>query len=358
MSVITLLHGSRALSGFRVSNLLGKIAPQFPQIEDIQSRFVHYVWSDAALSEADLTILHGLLAYGEAHQSNAFDEVSLTVVPRIGTISPWASKATDIAHNAGLTHIRRIERGIEYGLVLGKGLLGGKKALSADELAAVAQSMHDRMTESWFAGEYDGHELFLELPNQPLQTIPLLKNGKSALAEANVELSLALSEDEMDYLVDAYQKVQRDPTDVELMMFAQANSEHCRHKIFNADFIIDGEQQPMSLFKMIRNTHQLHPEGDVVAYDDNAAVMQGAVVERFYPDANGVYRSNTALTHTLMKVETHNHPTAIEPFAGAATGSGGEIRDEGATGQGSKPKSGLTGFTVSHLHLPDAPRPW
>ena len=358
MSVITLLHGSRALSGFRVSNLLGKIAPQFPQIEDIQSRFVHYVWSDAALSEEDLTILHGLLAYGEAHQSNAFDEVSLTVVPRIGTISPWASKATDIAHNAGLTHIRRIERGIEYGLVLGKGLLGGKKALSADELAAVAQSMHDRMTESWFAGEYDGHELFLELPNQPLQTIPLLKNGKSALAEANVELGLALSEDEMDYLVDAYQKVQRDPTDVELMMFAQANSEHCRHKIFNADFIIDCEQQPMSLFKMIRNTHQLHPEGDVVAYDDNAAVMQGAVVERFYPDANGVYRSNTALTHTLMKVETHNHPTAIEPFAGAATGSGGEIRDEGATGQGSKPKSGLTGFTVSHLHLPDAPRPW
>ena len=311
MSVITLLHGSRALSGFRVSNLLGKIAPQFPQIEDIQSRFVHYVWSDATLSEEDLTILHGLLAYGEAHQSNAFDEVSLTVVPRIGTISPWASKATDIAHNAGLTHIRRIERGIEYGLVLGKGLLGGKRALSADELAAVAQSMHDRMTESWFAGEYDGHELFLELPNQPLQTIPLLKNGQSALAEANVELGLALSEDEMDYLVDAYQKVQRDPTDVELMMFAQANSEHCRHKIFNADFIIDGEQQPMSLFKMIRNTHQLHPEGDVVAYDDNAAVMQGAVVERFYPDANGVYRSNTALTHTLMKVETHNHPTAI-----------------------------------------------
>ncbi len=358
MSVITLLHGSRALSGFRVSNLLGKIAPQFPQIEAIQSRFVHYVWSDAALSEDDLRILHGLLAYGEADQSNAFDEVSLTVVPRIGTISPWASKATDIAHNAGLTHIRRIERGIEYGLVLAKSLLGGQKTLSADELAAVAQSMHDRMTESWFAGEYDGHELFLELPNQPLNTIALLAQGQSALAEANVALGLALSDDEMDYLVDAYQKIQRDPTDVELMMFAQANSEHCRHKIFNADFIIDGEPQPMSLFKMIRNTHQRHPEGDVVAYDDNAAVMQGAVIERFYPDTSGVYRANSALTHTLMKVETHNHPTAIEPFAGAATGSGGEIRDEGATGQGSKPKSGLTGFTVSHLHLPDAPRPW
>ena len=358
MSVITLLHGSRALSDFRVSNLLNKITSHHPNVQGVQSRFVHYVWSDATLSEQDLAILNGLLAYGEEHQSNTFDEVTMTVVPRIGTISPWASKATDIAHNAGLTHIRRIERGIEYGLVLNKGLLGGKKSLSDDDLAQVAAEMHDRMTESWFVGEYDGHELFLELPNQPLQTIPLLKNGKSALAEANIELGLALSDDEMDYLVDAYQKAQRDPTDVELMMFAQANSEHCRHKIFNADFIIDGEAQPMSLFKMIRNTHQLHPEGDVVAYDDNAAVMQGAEVQRFYPDASGVYRSNTALTHTLMKVETHNHPTAIEPFSGAATGSGGEIRDEGATGQGSKPKSGLTGFTVSHLHLPDAPRPW
>ena len=358
MSVITLLHGSRALSDFRVSNLLNKITPHHPNVQGIQSRFVHYVWSDEALSAHDLELLNGLLAYGEAHQSNAFDEVTLTVVPRIGTISPWASKATDIAHNAGLTHIRRIERGIEYGLALGKGLLGGQKSLSDNDLAAIAADMHDRMTESWFAGEYDGHELFQELPNQPLQTVPLLQQGKAALIEANTELGLALSEDEMDYLADAYQKVQRNPTDVELMMFAQANSEHCRHKIFNADFIIDGETQPMSLFKMIRNTHQLHPEGDVVAYDDNAAVMQGAVVQRFYPDAQGVYRANEALTHTLMKVETHNHPTAIEPFAGAATGSGGEIRDEGATGQGSKPKSGLTGFTVSHLHLPDAPRSW
>ena len=265
MSVITLLHGSRALSDFRVSNLLNKITSHHPNVQGVQSRFVHYVWSDATLSEQDLAILNGLLAYGEEHQSNTFDEVTMTVVPRIGTISPWASKATDIAHNAGLTHIRRIERGIEYGLVLNKGLLGGKKSLSEDDLAQIAAEMHDRMTESWFVGEYDGHELFLELPNQPLQTIPLLKNGKSALAEANIELGLALSDDEMDYLVDAYQKAQRDPTDVELMMFAQANSEHCRHKIFNADFIIDGEAQPMSLFKMIRNTRQLHSEGDVVA---------------------------------------------------------------------------------------------
>ena len=358
MSVITHLHGSRALSDFRVSNLLQKLTPSQSNIQAVQSRFVHYIWSDAPLSEQDLTVLKGLLAYGESHQENSFDAVTLTVVPRIGTISPWASKATDIAHNAGLTHIRRIERGIEYGLVLAKGLLGGQKTLDDAQLQTIAPFMHDRMTESWFSGEYDGHELFQELPNQPLQTVALLKDGREALTKANIQLGLALSEDEIDYLVAAYQKAQRDPTDVELMMFAQANSEHCRHKIFNADFIIDGEQQPLSLFKMIRNTHQLHPEGDVVAYDDNAAVMQGAVVERFYPDAQGVYRSNTDLTHTLMKVETHNHPTAIEPFAGAATGSGGEIRDEGATGQGSKPKSGLTGFTVSHLHLPDAPRPW
>ena len=358
MSVITLLHGSRALSEFRVSRLLSKITPNTPAVQTIQSRFVHYVWSNEPLTAHDLELLNGLLAYGETHIANAFDAVTLTVVPRIGTISPWASKATDIAHNAGLTHIRRIERGIEYGLGLQKGLLGGTKQLSDDALAQVAAHMHDRMTESWFVGEYDGHALFQDLPSQPLQTIALLAEGRDALVKANVELGLALSEDEIDYLRDAYVKLQRDPTDVELMMFAQANSEHCRHKIFNADFIIDGQAQPMSLFKMIRNTHQLHPEGDVVAYDDNAAVMQGATIERFYPNAQGVYTINTALTHTLMKVETHNHPTAIAPFSGAATGSGGEIRDEGATGQGSKPKSGLTGFTVSNLHLPDAPRAW
>ena len=357
MSVITVLHGSRALSEFRVSRLLNKIASS-ADVQAVQSRFVHYVWSNEALSAHDLELLNGLLAYGETHIANAFDAVSLTVVPRIGTISPWASKATDIAHNAGLTHIRRIERGIEYGLVLQKGLLGGVKSLSAEALAQVAAQMHDRMTESWFVGEYDGHALFQDLPSQPLQTIALLTDGRDALVKANIALGLALSDDEIDYLRDAYLKLQRDPTDVELMMFAQANSEHCRHKIFNADFIIDGQTQPMSLFQMIRNTHQLHPEGDVVAYDDNAAVMQGATVERFYPNAAGVYSANVALTHTLMKVETHNHPTAIAPFSGAATGSGGEIRDEGATGQGSKPKSGLTGFTVSNLHLPDAPRAW
>ena len=357
MSVITHLHGSRALSDFRVSRLLNRFAALNPDIVGVQSRYVHYIWSNEALSTRDLEVLKGLLAYGEEGIDATVEHVDLTVVPRIGTISPWASKATDIAHNAGLTHIRRIERGIEYGLLVKKGLLGSKK-LSAADIEAASALMHDRMTESVCAGEFDGAALFSDLPSKPLLTIPVLTEGKAALEHANTDLGLALSDDEVDYLLDAYLNLQRDPTDVELMMFAQANSEHCRHKIFNADFIIDGEEQPIGLFKMIRNTHQLNPAGDVVAYDDNAAVMAGATVQRFYPDANGVYQGNNALTHTLMKVETHNHPTAIAPFSGAATGSGGEIRDEGATGQGSKPKVGLTGFTVSNLNLPDAPRAW
>lgn len=373
MSVITVLHGSRALSEFRVARLLARVAQlgagaaegalgfDFSGLTGVQSRFVHYVWSNEALSAQDLAVLSGLLSYGESTADSTGVQsfaVDVTVVPRIGTISPWASKATDIAHNAGLSHVRRIERGIEFGLELKSGWLSKTPVWSAEQLAVVAGLMHDRMTESWFAGAFDGQALFQDLPSQPLLTVPLLAQGRGAVVQANVDLGLALSEDEVDYLCAAYQKLERDPTDVELMMFAQANSEHCRHKIFNADFVIDGVPQDLGLFKMIRNTHQLHPAGDVVAYDDNAAVMQGAQTARFFPDADGVYRAHSALTHTLMKVETHNHPTAIAPFAGAATGSGGEIRDEGATGQGSKPKSGLTGFTVSHLHLPDAPRAW
>lgn len=357
MSVITVLHGSRALSDFRVSRLLTKLAISFPQIIDIPSRFVHYIWSDDELLSDELAILKGLLTYGEISSNCQLTQVAVTVVPRIGTISPWASKATDIAHNAGLNNVRRIERGIEYGLTLESGLLKSK-ILNEAQLHDVAALMYDRMTETSLLGAFDGVALFCDLPSQPLKTIAVLVQGKSALEVANIDLGLALSADEIGYLLDAYLNLQRDPTDVELLMFAQANSEHCRHKIFNADFIIDGQEQQLGLFKMIRNTHNLHPEGDVVAYDDNAAVMAGAVVERFYPDADGVYRSHQGLTHTLMKVETHNHPTAIAPFSGAATGSGGEIRDEGATGQGSKPKVGLTGFTVSNLHLPDAPRKW
>ena len=354
MSVITILHGSRALSDFRVSRLLAKFANDFPQVTDVHSRFVHYIWSNEALTTVELKTVQSLLTYGEEGHDSTIKHVDLTVVPRIGTISPWASKATDIAHNTGLTNIRRIERGIEYGLVTKHGLFSSTKV----DIDAIAALMHDRMTESVFAGQIDGEALFNDLPSQPLSTIAVLASGKAALEQANVDLGLALSDDEVDYLLDAYLNLKRDPTDVELMMFAQANSEHCRHKIFNADFIIDGEAQPISLFKMIRNTHQLHPEGDVVAYDDNAAVMQGDVTQRLFPDADGIYRKHEQMTHTLMKVETHNHPTAIAPFSGAATGSGGEIRDEGATGQGSKPKVGLTGFTISHLNLPDAPRAW
>ena len=357
MSVITVLHGSRALSDFRVSRLVAQFAHEFSQITHVQSRFVHYVWSQKPLSAAELASLQGLLTYGEAGQNNAVDAVDVTVVPRLGTISPWASKATDIAHNAGLSNVRRIERGIEYGLCVKSGLLAAKK-LTDTQLSQVAGLLHDRMTETAVLGVFDGVALFHDLPSQSLNTVAVLAQGKSALEIANTELGLALSDDEIDYLLAAYLKLQRDPTDVELMMFAQANSEHCRHKIFNADFVIDGETQPMGLFKMIRNTHALNPAGDIVAYDDNAAVMAGALASRLYPDADGVYRGHVGLTHTLMKVETHNHPTAIAPFSGAATGSGGEIRDEGATGQGSKPKVGLTGFTVSNLHLPDAPRAW
>ncbi|MGL4767829.1 MAG: phosphoribosylformylglycinamidine synthase [Formosimonas sp.] len=347
MSTITILHGSRALSDFRVSRLIAQFQPQFAHVTGVQSRYVHYVWSHKALSEDELSTLQSLLTYGEV-TVNDFGVADLTVIPRLGTISPWASKATDIAHNAGLANVRRIERGIEYALL-------ARRDVAVREIAAL---MHDRMTESVMVGAFDGAALFNDLPSQPLNTIDVLGSGKPALEQANRDLGLALSDDEVDYLLDAYAKLQRNPTDVELMMFAQANSEHCRHKIFNADFIIDGEPQPLGLFKMIRNTHQLNPAGDVVAYDDNAAVMAGATVQRFYPDASGVYQASESLTHTLMKVETHNHPTAIAPFAGAATGSGGEIRDEGATGQGSKPKVGLTGFTVSNLHLPDAPRAW
>ena len=218
--------------------------------------------------------------------------------------------------------------------------------------------LHDRMTEAVLPRLEDAQTLFAHFPPRPMATIPLLARGRSAIVEANAALGLALAEDEIDYLDANFRRLGRDPTDVELTMFAQANSEHCRHKIFNADWWIDGARQPQSLFAMIRHTHAANPQRTVVAYADNAAVMEGATVRRFYPDADGRYAAHAEPTHILMKVETHNHPTAIAPFPGAATGSGGEIRDEGATGRGAKPKAGLTGFTTSHLRLPALPQPW
>ncbi|MBA4094957.1 MAG: phosphoribosylformylglycinamidine synthase, partial [Candidatus Accumulibacter sp.] len=278
----------------------------------------------------------------------------------------WASKATDIAHNCGMQHVHRIERGVGYTVVLKSGILGtgfkAPKKLADQELQAVAALLHDRMTETVLRNADDAQRLFDELEGRPLETIDVIGQGREALVRANVELGLAMSDDEIDYLHDAFTKAQRNPTDVELMMFAQANSEHCRHKIFNADWIIDGVKQDRSLFGMIKNTHQLNPRGTVVAYSDNSSIIEGASVTRFYPRQVGAdkqeYAPSNELTHILMKVETHNHPTAISPFPGASTGAGGEIRDEGATGRGAKPKAGLTGFTVSNLLLPDAQRPW
>ncbi|HYC15287.1 MAG TPA: phosphoribosylformylglycinamidine synthase, partial [Stellaceae bacterium] len=277
----------------------------------------------------------------------------LLVVPRPGTISPWASKATDIGHSCGLASIDRIERGVAYRIATRR-----SQPLSEADRATLLPLIHDRMTEAVFASLDDARRLFTRFGPRPLQKIELASGGRAAIEKADAAMGLALSADEIDYLDAHFRRAGRDPTDVELMMFAQANSEHCRHKIFNADWIIDGVRQPQSLFAMIRHTHAASPQGTVVAYADNAAVMEGMTARRFYADGGGRYASRSEATCTVMKVETHNHPTAIAPFPGAATGSGGEIRDEGATGTGAKPKAGLTGFTVSHLRIPGLAQPW
>jgi phosphoribosylformylglycinamidine synthase len=359
-----ILPGSKALSSFRARSLLSQLQAVAPAIVGISANFHHFIDSAPEPAGDDLLRLRALLTYGEpADESAAGEGEQLVVIPRFGTISPWASKATDIAHNCGMGYIKRIERGIVYRLQLKPGLLGlgAAKKLTDAELPAVAALLHDRMTETVLREPQQAAGLFEELAPQPLAFIDLLGDGKTALQQADRLLGLALSDDEIDYLADAFVRAERNPTDVELMMFAQANSEHCRHKIFNADWIIDGEPQDKSLFAMIRNTHQLQPQGTIVAYSDNSSVIEGASVERFYPRgaAHGNrYQASQELTHILMKVETHNHPTAISPFAGASTGAGGEIRDEGATGRGAKPKAGLAGFTVSNLRLPDALQPW
>jgi phosphoribosylformylglycinamidine synthase len=359
-----ILPGSNALSAFRSQRLLSQLQAVAPAITAVQARFVHFIDSSAPLSTDDTARLDAMLTYGEPAGA-APDGVTeeFFVIPRLGTISPWASKATDIAHNCGMAQIHRIERGIAFSVLLKGGILGSgfgaTKKLADAEVSAVAALLHDRMTESVLRDASQASNLFRELDAKPLETVDVIGAGKAALARANTDLGLAMSDDEVDYLVAAFTKAGRNPTDVELMMFAQANSEHCRHKIFNADWIIDGEVQEKTLFQMIKNTHQLQPKGTIVAYSDNSSIMEGATVTRFYPRGAGhEYAASTELTHTLMKVETHNHPTAISPFPGASTGAGGEIRDEGATGRGAKPKAGLTGFTVSNLMLPDALRAW
>ncbi len=349
MSVVIALRGATALSPFRVEKLLQKAQTLGLPETTFTSEYWYFVASPAELDAPTVEKLQALLAAQRvAPQANG--EFFL-ITPRIGTISPWASKATDIAHNCGIANVERIERGMAI-------YLSG--SLNAEQRALWANLLHDRMTESVLPNFADAEKLFVHPQAQTFATVDILGKGKDALLQANRELGLALSPDEVDYLVENYQQLQRNPSDVELMMFAQANSEHCRHKIFNADFVLNGEKQAKSLFRMIRDTHEKSPNGTIVAYKDNSSVIEGAQIERFYPDADKSqhYDFHNENTHIIMKVETHNHPTAIAPFAGAATGAGGEIRDEGATGRGSRPKAGLTGFTVSNLNLPDLPQPW
>ncbi|MGA8010032.1 MAG: phosphoribosylformylglycinamidine synthase, partial [Thiomonas sp.] len=353
---ILILEGASALSAFRQDALQARLRQSFPElaasVRRIHARYLHAVALDVAPDAALHDKLDGLLRYGDPYAGPTAGQ-ALLVMPRLGTISPWASKATDIAHLCGAP-VHRVERAVEYRLELDSGLLRAAKPLTDDALLQLATLLHDRMTETVALQRDALQRLFAELPPQPLQHVDVLSGdadaGRTALSRANVEQGLALSDDEIDYLQDAYRRLGRNPTDVELMMFAQANSEHCRHKIFNARFTIDGQDQPHTLFQMIRNTHALAPQGTVVAYSDNASVMEGGTVEGWQPDpATHHYGAQETLRHVLMKVETHNHPTAISPFPGAATGAGGEIRDEGATGRGSRPKAGLTGFSVSNL---------
>ncbi|HUG59631.1 MAG TPA: phosphoribosylformylglycinamidine synthase, partial [Candidimonas sp.] len=361
MNSIQYLLGSSVLSSFRRERLLQRFAELELPVADINGRFEHYVWTEAGLNPQDQTQLEQLLDYGTADSDKENkNNLVLRVVPRFGTVSPWASKATDIAHNCGLQSVRRIERGIHYTLTPSRGLLGAK-SITAEQLAIIADCLHDRMTETVVDALFDGTALFASLPGKPIQMIDVIGQGQAALDEANRTLGLALSEDEVEYLDAAFKQLGRNPTDVELMMFAQANSEHCRHKIFNAQWVIDGVEQKNTLFGMIRATHAAQPEGTVVAYSDNSAIMEGGPATLFHAGNTAsvsTYEHHQAVVHTLMKVETHNHPTAIAPFPGAATGAGGEIRDEGATGRGSKPKAGLTGFTVSNLRFKDALEPW
>ena len=350
MSVITALRGASALSLFRIQKLAQKAAALgLPQAE-ISSEYWYFVSSSTPLDAAQTEKLQALLSAVRVDTPAAGQSLFL-ITPRIGTISPWSSKATDIAHNCGLDGVERIERGMA---VYVSGSLHDK------ERAQWASLLHDRMTESVLPDFQSAEQLFAAHEDQSFDTVDVLGGGRAALEAADKNMGLALSSDEMDYLLENYRALNRNPSDVELMMFAQANSEHCRHKIFNADFILNGEKQEKSLFRMIRDTHEASPQGTVVAYKDNSSVIEGAEIERFYPNADqgqayGFHKENT---HIIMKVETHNHPTAIAPFAGAATGAGGEIRDEGATGRGSRPKAGLTGFTTSNLNIPDFKQPW
>ncbi|WP_342324007.1 phosphoribosylformylglycinamidine synthase [Kosakonia sp. BYX6] len=349
--MMEILRGSPALSAFRINKLLARFQAANLPVSNIYAEYAHFADLNDTLTEEEYARLQRLLKYGPSLSSHTPTGKLLLVTPRPGTISPWSSKATDIAHNCGLDKINRLERGVAYYV--------DAAGLSDTQWNDVAALLHDRMMESVFAAQSDAARLFEHHQPAPVQSVDLLGEGRQALIDANLRLGLALADDEIDYLQDAFTRLGRNPNDIELYMFAQANSEHCRHKIFNADWIIDGEQQPKSLFKMIKNTFEQTPDFVLSAYKDNAAVMEGSEVGRFFADrGEGRYDFHQEPAHILMKVETHNHPTAISPWPGAATGSGGEIRDEGATGRGAKPKAGLVGFSVSNLRIPGFEQPW
>ncbi|MGB2055258.1 MAG: phosphoribosylformylglycinamidine synthase, partial [Porticoccaceae bacterium] len=347
-----ILSGAPSLSDFRRRKLLSSLQNTVPTVISVMAEYVHFAEVSAPLSEPDQTTLQALLTYGPSAKQQANNGDLLLVVPRPGTISPWSSKATDIAHNCGLNNVIRVERGTAY-------YIEATEKLSATQLQQLGELLSDRMVEAVFTDLQQAQALFSHQQPAAMTQVDILAGGTGALKLANVELGLALAEDEIDYLVASFEELQRNPTDAELMMFAQANSEHCRHKIFNASWTIDGVDQPYSLFGMIRNTNQVGGDNVLSAYSDNAAVVTGTEGGRFYPDpVSKEYGYSQEPVHLLMKVETHNHPTAISPFSGAGTGSGGEIRDEGAVGRGSKPKVGLVGFTVSNLQIPNYQQPW
>lgn len=350
------IPGTPALSAFRLEKLLGELKSVDNSITALSAGFQHFVQLDTALDGKQLSMLQRLLDYGytgsvQGDKTPTDECLTLWVVPRQGTISPWSSKATEIAERCGLKSVKRIERGIEYHIFCTAGL-------QADSKQRLLALLHDRMTQQVIE-DVGNLALFDEHDPKPLQSVNIIEQGRDALLAANSSLGLALSADEIDYLTDSFTNLGRNPTDVELMMFAQANSEHCEHKIFNADWTIDGEEQSKSLFAMIRNTYNRNPKNILSAYSDNASVVEGSVAKVFIRDAHTHgYGYVEEAAHILMKVETHNHPTAISPHPGAATGSGGEIRDEGATGRGSATKAGLTGFSTSHLKIPGFVQPW
>ena len=344
--------GSSAFSASRLAKLLSQVQKLVPDVTALNAEFMHFAHAESDLSEDQLSVLNKLLQYGPKSDAVSESGKLFLVVPRAGTISPWSSKATDIAHNCGLTVVKRLERGIAF-------YIESKSSISSDLQSAIESVIHDRMTEMVLDNIQAAEVLFKSTAPSEFTSVDILSNGRDALVAANTELGLALSDDEIDYLVKSFTEMNRNPVDAELMMFAQANSEHCRHKIFNADWVIDGQKQDISLFGMIRNTHKISPGKVLSAYHDNSSVIEGSTAGRFYPNADTAeYQYNEEEIAILMKVETHNHPTAISPFPGAATGSGGEIRDEGATGRGSKPKAGLSGFSVSNLQIPGYGQPW